>query len=149
VLNHGNAIAFLGDALRRLGQLEAALTDYNNAIALAPDLAEAHAKGGITLHPLHRLEAAIVSYKHALALDQDYPFLVGRLLFAHESICNWRTRAFSFERHVFGLRRELLCRSMSFPCSTRRISNGMRQSSTARRGLRPARDVTIPREECR
>lgn len=91
-LSPRNAAAFVkrGDAWRRLHQFGAAWADYDRAAALAPDLAEAHAKCGIALHLLNRLEAAIASYKRALALDRDYPFVLGRLLFARKSICDWR-----------------------------------------------------------
>ena len=44
--------------LKELGRLEEAEASYNQAIALEPNLAEAHNNLGTTLHELGRLEEA-------------------------------------------------------------------------------------------
>ena len=58
-----------GQALFNLGQTEAALGCFNQAIALDSRNAEALVKRGITLEKLHRMEEALDSYNHAIAAD--------------------------------------------------------------------------------
>ena len=63
-MNHGNV-------LRQIGQLEAALTSFDQAIAIAPDFTDAHVLRGNILHELQQLEAAVASFDRALALRPD------------------------------------------------------------------------------
>jgi tetratricopeptide (TPR) repeat protein len=58
-----------GQALLNLGQTEAALGCFNEAIALDSKNAEALLKRGIALEKLHRMEEALDSYNHAIAAD--------------------------------------------------------------------------------
>ena len=62
-LNH------LGNALRGLGKWIEAERHYRQALALRPDLVEAHNNLGIVLGSLGRHEEAEQSYRRALALD--------------------------------------------------------------------------------
>jgi 2-polyprenyl-3-methyl-5-hydroxy-6-metoxy-1,4-benzoquinol methylase/Tfp pilus assembly protein PilF len=62
----------LGITLQELGRLEDAETSYKKAIAIKPDLAEAHCNLGNTLQELGRLEDAEKSYNKAIAIKPDY-----------------------------------------------------------------------------
>jgi hypothetical protein len=62
----------LGNTLQELGRLQEAEASYNKAIAIKPDLAEAHSNLGITLQELGRPEDAETSYKRAIAIKPDY-----------------------------------------------------------------------------
>jgi protein O-GlcNAc transferase len=69
--NPANAGYFVnhGIALKELGQLEAAITSYDRAIALVPNYAAAYYSRGNAQKSLHQLDAAIASYDKALALQ--------------------------------------------------------------------------------
>jgi len=55
-----------------MGQWEGALADYEHAIALQADLAEAHCNRGTVLQELGRFEAAIDAHERAIALKPEY-----------------------------------------------------------------------------
>jgi tetratricopeptide (TPR) repeat protein len=61
----------LGNILRELGRLEDAETSFKKAIAIKPDLAEAHYNLGITLKELGKLGDAETSFKKAIAIKPD------------------------------------------------------------------------------
>jgi len=61
-----------GVTLRKLGQLEAAIESYNQAIALKPDYAEAYSNRGNALKDLKRFDQAVASYDRAIAIKPDY-----------------------------------------------------------------------------
>ena len=58
-----------GQALLNLGKAQEALGCFDEAIALAPQNAEAHVKRGLALERLQRMDQAIESYDQALAVD--------------------------------------------------------------------------------
>jgi len=58
--------------LQEISRLEESELSCRRAIALGPDLAEAHSYLGNTLYKLGRLEEAEASYKEALALQPDF-----------------------------------------------------------------------------
>ncbi len=62
----------LGNGLRDLGRLDAALASFDRSIALRPDFAEAHNNRGIVLQDLARLDDALASFDAAIALKPDY-----------------------------------------------------------------------------
>jgi tetratricopeptide (TPR) repeat protein len=62
----------LGNIFKEIGRLEDAETCFSKAIAIKPDLAEAHCNLGITLQELGRLVDAETSYKKAIAIKPDY-----------------------------------------------------------------------------
>jgi len=57
---------------KTIGRLDDAAKDYEKALALKPDYAEAQYNLGITLRELGQIDAAIESYKQALAIKPDY-----------------------------------------------------------------------------
>ena len=62
----------MGNTLQELGRLEEAEASYKQAIALKPDLAEAHNNLGNTLKELGRVGEAIDSYIKALKIESDH-----------------------------------------------------------------------------
>jgi tetratricopeptide (TPR) repeat protein len=60
------------NALREERQFGAALTAFDQAIALKPDYAEAHNGRGIVLAGLQRFEEAVAVFDRAIALKPDY-----------------------------------------------------------------------------
>jgi tetratricopeptide (TPR) repeat protein len=62
----------LGNGLRDLGRLDAALGSFDRSIALKPDFAEAHNNRGIVLQDLARLDDALKSFETAIALKPDH-----------------------------------------------------------------------------
>ena len=61
-----------GNALRDLGQLEAAVESYDKAIQLRSDYVETYSNRGVALAELGQLEAAVDSYNQAIELQPDY-----------------------------------------------------------------------------
>jgi predicted O-linked N-acetylglucosamine transferase (SPINDLY family) len=61
----------LGNALNGFGRLEDAVTSHKKAIAIKPDLAEAHSNLGMTLQELRRLQDAETSCKKAISIKPD------------------------------------------------------------------------------
>jgi hypothetical protein len=57
--------------LKELGRLQDAEVSYKNAIAIKPDMAEAHSNLGIVMHELGRLQDAETSYKNTIAIKPD------------------------------------------------------------------------------
>jgi hypothetical protein len=55
-----------------LKQLEAAIADFEKAIAIKPDQAGAYNNRGLALHGLKQLEAAIADYDKTLAVEPGY-----------------------------------------------------------------------------
>jgi hypothetical protein len=88
----------LGDALVRMGKLDAAIALYRQALALSPDMAEALTKLSRALSKQGRLEEAEAACRRALAIAPDYPdahFRLAKILLKHNRI----TEAFeSFTR---------------------------------------------------
>lgn len=61
-----------GLAKNRLGQYEAAIVDYDNAIRLKPDYAFAYNNRGVAKYYLGQYKAAIADYDSAIRLKPDY-----------------------------------------------------------------------------
>ena len=55
-----------------LGQLDAAVKSYGQALAIKPDFAEVHYNLAITLQDLGQLDAAVKSYEKTLSIKPDY-----------------------------------------------------------------------------
>lgn len=64
-----SALAFQnGNALLAVGHSEEAIIEYDKAIALKPDAAEAYSNKGLDLHSLSRYEEAVVEYNKAISM---------------------------------------------------------------------------------
>ena len=61
----------LGVVLWDHGRLDEAIAAYNRAIALRPDLAEAHNNLGIALKDEGRLDEALACFRRAVELKPD------------------------------------------------------------------------------
>jgi len=59
-------------ALQKLGRLDEALGDFDQAIALEPDYAEAYNNRGDAFRELGRLDEALAGFDQAIALKPDY-----------------------------------------------------------------------------
>jgi tetratricopeptide (TPR) repeat protein len=55
-----------------LKRFDEALADYDRALALQPDNADAHTNLGVTLHTLKRFDEALQCYERALAARPDF-----------------------------------------------------------------------------
>jgi tetratricopeptide (TPR) repeat protein len=66
------ALHLLAVVQTKLGKKDAALVNYDRALTLRPDDAEALSNRGTTLKDLKRFEKALASYDRALALRPDY-----------------------------------------------------------------------------
>jgi predicted O-linked N-acetylglucosamine transferase (SPINDLY family) len=71
---HNHALAYnnLGNALKRLGQLDEAMDCFNRALALNPNLPQLHFHLANALRDQGRLGEAIASYQRALELNPRY-----------------------------------------------------------------------------
>ena len=61
-----------GLAKAKIGQYEAAIAEYDNAIRLEPDHANAYYNRGLAKYNLSQYEAAITDYDNAIRLKSDY-----------------------------------------------------------------------------
>ena len=80
----------LGNVLVALRQWDAAIANFDQALALKPDLAEVYNNRGNALRGSGQFAAAIENYDRVSALAPDYPFLIGLRLDAKMHICDWR-----------------------------------------------------------
>jgi len=55
------------------GQMDASINDYEKAITLKPDYAEAYYNLGVTLREVGQIDDALKSYEKALAIKHEYP----------------------------------------------------------------------------
>jgi predicted O-linked N-acetylglucosamine transferase (SPINDLY family) len=76
-----------------VGQYERALANFDKAIALKPDYAEAHLSRATLLVAMKKFIAAIESFDRAVALNKDSRFVLGARQFAKRSICDWSDSA--------------------------------------------------------
>ena len=69
--DHFGALHLLAVVQSCLDKREMALANYDRAVALKPDFAEALSNRGLTLHELKRFEDALASYDRALGLQPN------------------------------------------------------------------------------
>ena len=79
----------LGIAFHKLGQLDAAIKCYENALAIKPDYADAYANRGNVLKDLKRMDEALASYESAITLNPDLDFILGDSLSTKMHLCIW------------------------------------------------------------
>ena len=70
--NHAVAHAFSGNVLRQLGEFDAAMAAYDQALAVKPDFAEVFYNRGTLLHQERQLQAALESLESALAVNAAF-----------------------------------------------------------------------------
>ena len=88
-LERYEAHSALGNKLVQLGKLDAAITSYEQALALRPDMAEIHYNLGRALRKQDRLEEAEAAYRRAIAIDPNYAKAhadLGKILFGSNRI---------------------------------------------------------------
>ena len=56
-----------------LGQFDEAFANYDRALALRPDYAEAHTNRGVTLHALKRFDEALQCHERAVGRGRISP----------------------------------------------------------------------------
>ena len=73
-VDRNNALAYLnrGNALKELRRFDDALGCFNKAVALKPDLVDAHNNRSVVLHYLKRLDEALASHERTIALKPDH-----------------------------------------------------------------------------
>jgi predicted O-linked N-acetylglucosamine transferase (SPINDLY family) len=87
-------------ALNDLGRYDGALLNFDRAIALKPDCAEAHKHRGTALKFSNRVSEALASFECAIKLSPDIEFGYGSFLEAAAMSCNWD----AYEEHLELLR---------------------------------------------
>jgi len=62
----------LGDALSQKGQMDEAIVNFQKALEIKPDYAEAHSNLGVALFQKGQVDEAIVQYQEALEIKPNY-----------------------------------------------------------------------------
>ena len=93
----------LGNALQRLGRLEAAVSRYREAIALQDDLVSAHSGLGTALQDMKRPDEAAACFERVLSIAPDDENAPTALAWARATGCDWR----DYEARVQALRRDV------------------------------------------
>lgn len=75
---HSGVLHLLGLVAFQSGQAERSVALFDRAIAIRPDLAEAHDTRGTALYALNRFEEAFASYDRALRLKPDNAGALGK-----------------------------------------------------------------------
>lgn len=93
----------LGNALQKLGRLEAAVSRYREAIALQDDLVSAHSGLGTALQDMKRPDGAAACFEKVLAIAPDDENAPTALAWARATACDWG----DYEARVQALRRDV------------------------------------------
>ena len=127
-----------GAALAGLGRFDDAVADFDRAIALQPDYAEAHADRAAALANLGRREEALASCDRAIALKPDSPEARFNKGACHLALGDYRTRLGGVR---MALANQARCRATRiFPAP---FGEANRQSPTRRSWFTPNRDLAI------
>lgn len=78
-----------GNAFFELGRFEEARQAHERALELNPQYGEAWSNHGNTLQELKRGEEMLRSYQKAYEIIPEHPFLIGQLLNAYTTNCDW------------------------------------------------------------
>ncbi len=103
----------LGVLLQSHGKLKEALSCFENAIAVKPDLGEANNNLGMTLSHFGRHEEAIAAFRRAITTDPNLAYAHSNLLFYLSHVANIAPEAVFAEHCAFGDRFEGPFRSQS------------------------------------
>jgi predicted O-linked N-acetylglucosamine transferase (SPINDLY family) len=93
----------LGNALQKLGRLDAAVSNYREAIALQNGLVSAHSGLGTALQDMKRPDEAAACFERVLAIDPGDENAPTALAWARATGCDWR----DYEARVQALRRDV------------------------------------------
>ena len=73
----------------RLERLDDAIHSYGNAIAINPELAEAHNNLGHVFSKLNQYLDSLKAYEKASVINPDLNYVLGNILGAKMNSCNW------------------------------------------------------------
>jgi hypothetical protein len=99
-LSHAEVHYKRGNALKDLGQLEAALASYNQAIERKADYAYAYCNRGVVQHGLGLHSAALASYDQAIALQPTDALTHSNRALVLQDLCRWKEALASYDRAV-------------------------------------------------
>ncbi len=98
----GNAESYYqqGNALREQGKFAEAITAYNQAIQLKPDLAEAYNNRGLVKDDLGDKKAAIEDYNQAIKLQPNWALVYSNRGFANDELGNTKAALEDFNQAI-------------------------------------------------
>ncbi|MBU3578034.1 tetratricopeptide repeat protein [Polynucleobacter sp. UK-Kesae-W10] len=79
-----------GNAFFELGRFDDARQAHERALSINPVYGEAWSNHGNAMQELKRSDDALLSYQRAYELIPTHPFLIGQLLNAYSSNCDWK-----------------------------------------------------------
>lgn len=98
-----------GLALRRIQQYDQAAEAYDRAIEVAPGMAQAHAGKGRLNFSIGFKEQALDDFEEAYAIDPALDYLLGDLLHAKASVCDWSRNNELMTKLVSGIELGVRC----------------------------------------
>src|SRR5262249_17588289 len=78
-----------GNVCASLKQFDNALTAYDRALILKPDLAQAWFGRGNVYASLKQYEKALSAYDQALSLEHDLTYALANRLYTKQLLCDW------------------------------------------------------------
>ncbi len=90
----------LGELLRRVGQLEAAISLHQTIINIEPESSENHFLLGLSYHDNHQFELAIQHYRIALSLDKNHGLAWNNLGASLECLGNKQQAKIAYEKAI-------------------------------------------------
>jgi serine/threonine-protein kinase len=99
-LDRAACLFYLGNALFETGDMEAALTSFQDAAALNPNVAEPHYNIGLILQKQSKQDAALAAFRKAVERNKDYAEAhvnIGSLLVDREE---WDAARLAFEAAI-------------------------------------------------
>lgn len=98
-----------GLALQRLRQPDKAAESYERAMMVAPAMSEAYAGKARLNFSIGAKEQALDDFKKAYAADPELDYLLGDLLYAKASVCDWSQNAELLAKLESDIERGLRC----------------------------------------
>jgi tetratricopeptide (TPR) repeat protein len=90
----------LGELLRRVGQLEAAIASHHKIINIEPESAENHFLLALSYNDNHQFELAIQHYRIALSLDKNYGLAWNNIGASLECLGNKQQAKLAYEEAI-------------------------------------------------